>query len=79
MSEGTNIASSEQLQPVPPNVLLDTLEVSGLPHDADEELLKLYFESQKSGGHHDAVAECSVVASGTARVKFQSPEGKQHP
>ena len=71
----TNATSSELSPPVPPNVLLDTLEVSGFPPSADVELLKMYFESPRSGGHDDAVETCSIVVPGTAHVKFQNPEG----
>ena len=70
--------SSELPPPVPPDVLLDTLEISGLPPSADIELLKLYFESKRSGGHDDAVEKCSIVVPGTAHMKFKSQEGKQH-
>ena len=61
-----------------PNVLLDTLEVIGLPSNADAKLLKIYFESPRLGSHDGAVEKCSILIPGTARIKFQSPEGKQH-
>ena len=72
-----NIATVSELPPQP-NIHPDTLEVSDLPPDADTELLKLYFESSKSGSHNDAVEKCSIVVQGTAHIKFQSPEGTCH-
>ena len=68
-----NIATIPELS----SSILDTLEVSGLPPDADAELLKLYFESKRSGSHSDAVEKCSIVVPGTAHVKFKSSEGTQ--
>ena len=70
-----NIATNSELPPQP-NILQDTLEVSGLPPAADTELLKLYFESPRSGSHNDAVEKCSIVVPGTAYIKFRSSEGK---
>ena len=71
-----NAATSLELPQ--PNVLLDTLEVTGLPSNADSKLLKMYFESPRLGSHDDAVEKCFIVVPGTAHVKFQSPEGTQH-
>ena len=72
-----NVATIPKLPPQP-NILQDTLEVSGLPPDADTELLKLYFESPRLGSHSGAVEKCFIVAPGTAHVKFQNPEGTQY-
>ena len=72
-----NVATIPELPPQP-NILLDTLEVSGLPPTADTELLKLYFESPRSGSHSGAVEKCSIVVPGTAHIKFQSSEGTQY-
>ena len=68
-----NVATIPELS----SSILDTLEVSGLPPDADAELLKLYFESPRSGSHSDAVEKCSIVVPGTAHIKFKSSEGTQ--
>jgi len=79
ISTDTNVAMFKLPQPVaksPPDVFLDTLEVSGLPPSADKELLELYFETPRSGSLDGAVEECSIVSPGTAHIKFQSPEGK---
>ena len=59
----------------PPSDILDTLEVGGLPPNADRELLELYFETPRSGNLDGVIEECSIVSPGTAHIKFQSPEG----
>ena len=61
-----------------PNILLDTLEVSGLPPSVDAEWLKLYFESSRLGSHSDAVETCFIVVPGTAHIKFKSSKGTQY-
>ena len=53
-----------------------TITVSGFPDSVDEELLKIFFESSKSGGREGAVEHCSIVAQGIAHVKFHSPDSK---
>ena len=55
--------------------VLNVLEVRNIPSKADDEILRLYFESAKSGGCDDGVEECSI-SHGTAYIKFHSPEGK---
>ena len=67
-----NVATIPKLPPQ------DTLEVNGLPPGADTELLKLYFESPRSGSHNGAVEKCFIVAPGTVHIKFQNPEGTQY-
>ena len=72
-----NVATIPEL-PLQPNTLQDTVKVNGLPPGADTELLKLYFESPRSGSHNGAVEKCFIVAPGTAHIKFQNPEGTQY-
>ena len=72
-----NVATIPELL-AQPNILLDTLEVSGLPPNVDAELLTLYFESTRSGSHIDAVETCFIVVPGTAHIKFKSSKGTQY-
>ena len=53
-----------------------TITVSGFPDTADEELLKMYFESPDSGGCEGAVEQNLIVTKGIAHVKFHSPDSK---
>ena len=55
---------------------LDTLEVSNLPSNVTKDVLELYFESPKSGGHDGAVKDVSFVSPGVAQVKFSDPESE---
>ena len=78
ISTDTNVAVLQLPQPAaksPPSDILDTLEVGGLPPNADRELLELYFETLRSGNLDGVIEECSIVSPGTAHIKFQSPEG----
>ena len=54
----------------------DTLEVSNLPSNVSKDVLELYFESPKSGGHDGAVKNVSFVGPGVAQVKFSDPESE---
>ena len=57
-------------------VPLDTLEVSNLPSSVTVDVLELYFESPKSGGHGGAVKDISFSSPGVARIKFSDPQSK---
>ena len=53
-----------------------TITTSGFPDTADEELLKMLFESPESGGCEGGVEQCSIVTKGIAHIKFHSPDSK---
>ena len=53
-----------------------TITASGFPDTADEELLKMLFESPESGGCEGGVEQCSIVTKGIAHIKFHSPDSK---
>ena len=53
----------------------DTIEVTDLPNQADEECIELYFDSPRSGGCDDAVKSITMIQPGIAHVQFHDPKG----
>ena len=49
-----------------------TLEVTNLPQDCTEEMLKLYFEDSECGGCSGAVKAIKIAGSEVAQVEFTS-------
>ena len=47
-----------------------TLEITNLPQDCTEEMLKSYFEDSKCGGCSGAVKAIKIVGSEVAQVEF---------
>jgi hypothetical protein len=62
--------------PVADSVLKDTLEISSLPQECDEETIKLYFENSKSGGCPGGVKGVQIIGNGVARVQFVNDQSK---
>ena len=54
------------------------IEVSNVPDAADEELVKAYFEGNKSGSCANAVAECTRIQKGVFLVTFRDPKGMSY-
>ena len=73
--------SASQVKPLPQpdtgenETECDTLQVSGLPPNADGDILQTYFEGRKSGGCVGAVQDYTFISPGVAKVKFASPKG----
>ena len=58
------------------NTLKDTLEISNLPQECDEETMQLYFENPKSGGCPGGVKNIEIIGGGVARVQFVDDQSK---
>lgn len=54
-----------------------TIEVSGFDGSLSEDILKLYFESEKSVGRRDAVQTCSIVSKRVAHLTFHDSQGME--
>ena len=53
------------------------LEISNLPQNVGVEMLELYLESPKAGGHPGAVKRITLVGPGIARVQFDDANSKR--
>ena len=51
------------------------IEVHNVPSKVTENVLKTYFETGKSGGCKDAVADCKQIENGIFTVTFHDPQG----
>ena len=51
------------------------IEVHNVPSSVTENMLKTYFEMNKSGGGRNAVADCKQVREGIFTVTFHDPRG----
>ena len=72
-------AESEDVVPTIPETesIIDTLEVTNLPHNVSIDGLQLYFENRKSGGCEDGVKAVTFVESGVARVQLTDAKGER--
>ena len=72
-------SESEDVVPTIPETesVIDTLEITNLPHNVSTDALQLYFESRKSGGCEDGVKEITFVESGVARIQFTDAKGER--
>lgn len=53
------------------------IEVSGFTSEVSQEMLKMYFGTNKLfGGKSNAIETCVIVQEGIAHLKFKDPEGK---
>ena len=67
---GTTLEVRPFEPPVKDSTSKDTLEISNLPQECDEETIQLYFESPKFGGCPGGVKSIQIVGNGVARVQF---------
>ena len=67
----TKVDPSEESE----NDVHNEIEVSNVPQNVSEDLLKTYFESRKSEGCSNAVSECKKINPGIFRVSFKNHQG----
>ena len=58
-----------------PEEELNQIEVHNVPSFVTGSVLKAYFETTKSGGCNNAVADCYQVQEGVFTVTFHDPQG----
>lgn len=62
--------------PVEDSISNDTLEISNLPQECDEDAIQLYFENPKSGGCPGGVKHVQIIGNGVVRVQFIDDRSK---
>ena len=62
--------------PVEDNTSNNTLEISNLPQECDEDAIQLYFENPKSGGCPGGVKNVQIIGNGVVRIQFIDDRSK---
>ena len=73
---GTTLEVRPFKPPLEDNTLKDTLEISNLPKECDEETIQLYFESPKSGSCPGGVKSVQIIGDGVAQIQFVDDQSK---